>query len=262
MIKFLLVITLLLLPFYNTHALRLDSTGSVVGGTAQGLDANYDIEDTIDGANSAANAVKIGADGTGRYLCIYDDATTGRQFLPCDSNGNTVAVDRDITIFTNQEVCFVDEENSNADVMCFDPDHTGAGDGEVTINNLDLVVAGPITGEIAVDLRTVASVDLSADATGCRGQWYINNDADAIDFTLCPAAAGLSACFRDNAGGVITVDTADTGDTIKLDGTALTAGNAIDSPGNDGDQICLLALDASTWINVSTLGTWVDGGAD
>jgi hypothetical protein len=38
--------------------------------------------------------------------------------------------------------------------------------------------------------------------------------------------------------------------------------DAIDSAGNLGDFICLLAIDTTTWINLGRSGTWVDGGAD
>ena len=58
------------------------------------------------------------------------------------------------------------------------------------------------------------------------------------------------------------VDTDNTSDTIVLDGTALTAGNAIDSPGNRGDFICLMAINTSTWVSLGRSGTWIDGEAD
>ena len=61
---------------------------------------------------------------------------------------------------------------------------------------------------------------------------------------------------------LVFADPDDAADTIVLDGTALTAGNAIDSPGTAGDFMCLLAIDATLWLSLGRSGTWVDGGAD
>lgn len=83
-----------------------------------------------------------------------------------------------------------------------------------------------------------------------------------IDYTLPGAAAGLVCCFANRFAQIVTVDPADGVDTIILDGTALTAGNAIDSPGTAGDQICLIGLDATNWWSSGRVNTWVDGGAD
>ena len=52
------------------------------------------------------------------------------------------------------------------------------------------------------------------------------------------------------------------GDVIWLDGTALAAGNAIDSPGDTGDYIALWAINDTDWFAMGTRGTWIDGGAD
>jgi hypothetical protein len=123
------------------------------------------------------------------------------------------------------------------------------------------LTTGTLNGAVAVTADTDATVTLNA--SDCYGAWRINNDDDVIDYTLPSAVAGMSICFYDNAanGQVVTVDSA-AGDIIVLDGTALDAADAIDSPGDRGDFICLLAIDATNWISLGMNGTWVDGGAD
>jgi hypothetical protein len=78
-----------------------------------------------------------------------------------------------------------------------------------------------ITGSSKITLDTDAAITLLP--TDCNNATRINNDADAIDYTLPTAATGLVIIFYDKAGGVITVDAA-SGDEICLNGTDLTAG--------------------------------------
>ena len=39
-------------------------------------------------------------------------------------------------------------------------------------------------------------------------------------------------------------------------------GDAIDSPGNAGNFIVLMAVDDTRWVTLGRSGVWVDGGAD
>jgi hypothetical protein len=101
---------------------------------------------------------------------------------------------------------------------------------------------------------------ISLDQSDCNNELHINADADAVFFALPSARKGLTVAFYDDAGGVITVDTA-TGDLISLDGTDLDAGDSIDSSGAKGEAIVLIAIDATTWITWGPgNGTWVDAG--
>jgi hypothetical protein len=116
-----------------------------------------------------------------------------------------------------------------------------------------------LTGASEVTLDTDATITLAV--TDCNNELRVNSDADAIDYTLPDVQAGLCIMFYDKGGGVITVDAA-AGDVICLDGTDLTAANAIDSPGDTGDFICLFGIDNNFWVSLGRSGTWVDGGAD
>ena len=120
---------------------------------------------------------------------------------------------------------------------------------------------GTLTGEVGITLDTASTIDISS-AANARGQMRVNNDNDVIDYTLPPAEAGLNICFYSRYAAIVTVDMDDGSDTLILNGTALTAGNAIDSAGGAGDFICLLAIDSTYWLSLGRTGTWADGGAD
>ena len=115
-------------------------------------------------------------------------------------------------------------------------------------------MAGVLTGLLDVRLHTTTPVTLTA--AQCRGSWNINNSNSAKTIVLPPAAVGLHCCFQTDFAQVFTVDTADTSDTIRLDGVALTAGRAIDSPATAGAFVCLLAKDSATWNTAGRSGTW------
>lgn len=119
------------------------------------------------------------------------------------------------------------------------------------------------------NVRAVTLVTLDTDnaitlsTTNCFGTIRINNDDDAIDYTLPAAQTGLVITFANALyAQIITVDS-DAGDIIIMnDGTLLDAGNAIDSSGAKTDKGTLVALDDTYWILFSQQNTWVDGGAD
>jgi hypothetical protein len=79
----------------------------------QTLDNAFDQGKVIDGANSLANAVRIGDGST--PICIYTDATLGPQVRPCtDANVKTV-------VPTNFTWALYDEEGASA-IETVDPD--------------------------------------------------------------------------------------------------------------------------------------------
>jgi len=136
------------------------------------------------------------------------------------------------------------------------------GDVEIGNSNTDaaLAVTGVLSGKTGITLDTDATIVLTTAM--CKNSARFNNDADAIDYTLPAAEAGLVVLFYDIAGGVITVDPVDGTDTIYLNGASVGAGDAIDSPGAVGDFIALMAIDNTRWISLGRSGTWIDGGAD
>lgn len=83
------------------------------GGTAQGLDANFDIRKDIDGANSEPNAFVVG-DGPTRCAKFWGDLTEGFVFKPCVL-GNTL-----LRAWNGFKVIIRDVAGA-ADMLTFDP---------------------------------------------------------------------------------------------------------------------------------------------
>lgn len=134
-----------------------------------------------------------------------------------------------------------------------------------------IVYAQPMRGggsHISRSITDLIDVTLDSDPTivltaaECQNGVRVNNDNDVIDYTLPDAVAGQSCVFQSLFAQVVTVDCFDTNESIVLDGTALTAGNAIDSPGTAGDYILLVAISSTQWVSMGRSGTWIDGGAD
>jgi len=146
---------------------------------------------------------------------------------------------------------------------------TSTGVTDINFSAINLVSTGAVLG--AMNIVTTTDGTESPTAKQMHGSMFIADHGTATsdtDYTLPTATAGMTACFYDNgdgAGGII-IDAA-AGDIIHLDGTALDAADAIDSPGvagdgANGDFICLAAIDATTWLTLGRSGTWVDGGTD
>lgn len=113
--------------------------------------------------------------------------------------------------------------------------------------------SGTIQGGVAV-----SSVGTGGTESAATGQWVFVTAA--VTRTLPSVSqAGQSICYYSTGANVVTIEVNGT-DVIVLDGTALTGGNTIDSPGTAGDFACLLS-NGTNWYVLGKAGTWVDGGA-
>jgi hypothetical protein len=128
------------------------------------------------------------------------------------------------------------------------------------INDLDDVAW---VGKSTYVSSTAATYDIVADGgyTACGGRWFVNGDADAIEFTLPAATQGDVCCFADDSGGIISVNPDDATDFIVVDGTSYGAGDELDLSSGDGNFVCLQAKDGDEWIARGRIGTLSDGGA-
>jgi hypothetical protein len=97
------------------------------------LDNAFDEGKSIDGANSLANAVRIG-DGTNQW-CLYRDASLGLLMVPC-----TAAAVRQF-VQTNQTGGAYSEEAA-ADIYVIDPDALSASTGTMTMQTGFQFIAG------------------------------------------------------------------------------------------------------------------------
>lgn len=136
---------------------------------------------------------------------------------------------------------------------------TNTGTYNLTVTG-SAIFSGTLQGGVLVS--NVSDTTATILSTTALGTMFNCTNAAGCDLTLPTAVAGLNFCARDsNDEGVVTIDAA-TGDEIELDGFGVGTADAIDSAGDKGDFICLLALDATTWASMGRSGTWVDGGAD
>lgn len=123
-----------------------------------------------------------------------------------------------------------------------------------------------VTSKVLHLAHTTVGSPVVLTGAQCRGAIHKNTAASTRDFTLCDgeSGGGQMVCFEDYAGGIITVDVADTGETIRLsNGTSLTAGNAIDMAAGIGNGFCMLSDTATAWhVLPGAVGTITDGGAD
>lgn len=78
---------------------------------------------------------------------------------------------------------------------------------------------------------------------------------------VCDRASGAFYIIVTRDAEKIEVVFTDTSDQFVLDGTALTAGNELDSAGGAGNFATIACLATNTWHVLGKSGIWVDGGA-
>ena len=175
-------------------------------------------------------------------------------------------------------VRYVAQEGDDMTIeLAADEEDDTADEAQITMGAnglLDVSVGGTDIASIGTGLSALANANLNTTATGTRtadgvaatGVWvnyYVNDDNDAIKYTLPAVQAGMVVTFANSnvgASSIITIEI-DDADKISLNGTLLDAGDTIDSPAAAGSCITLLGVDGVRWITINRTGTWVDGGA-
>jgi hypothetical protein len=249
-----------------------DSTEEVieVGDDGTGTHKFYPGAHTTDASDLSSGTIpvdRVGAahidDTTEIKLCIdegYDsipefDDTTGE--MTCKKSTQTT-ISGEVTaadFLVYKAGSFQDVEMSGDAEM--------DEDGVVTLDPaINFATTGTITGNINVVLDATTSD--SPTGTDLRGSMLVYSNAGVVTITLPDVdtvGLGASACFYDgDATAILTIDL-DGDDKFLLDDTLLDAGDTIDSPGDLGDFICIMAIDAdTTWATLGRRGTWVDDG--
>lgn len=115
--------------------------------------------------------------------------------------------------------------------------------------SLQAAMAALSPGSLVVDAdgRTILAAE--------SGTTYSNEGASAIDpFILPAAAAGLRfGFFVQDADGIRV--TAAAGDTIRVGASVSGAGGKIENS-TIGGSVLLMALNATEWVALSSVGTW------
>jgi len=107
-----------------------------------------------------------------------------------------------------------------------------------------------------VEANTAGSGSPNVLIAAESGKVFTNEGSTATNYhTLPTAAAGLTYTFiRSDASDDIRI-TANTGDVIVLAGTSTKAAGYVESQ-NQWDLIVLVAVDATSWVATTVMGTW------
>lgn len=229
------------------------TAGTTIGGVEIVLDSDIGSLTTDTGKTVQAFDTDLSdlADGT------LTGSKVGTGIDADNITGGTVADARVASTITRDS-----EWDTAAEINAATTDEdflTESGSYSINTSGFGTFVSGLSAGVIVTTVTTTTS---SPAAITILGGVFICTNAAGCDVTLPGASPGMSACWRDgDGGGVVTIDAA-AGDEIELDGVGVGVAEAIDSAGDKGDFICLLAVDATTWVSLGRSGTWVDGGAD
>lgn len=264
-------------------------TNATVGGSAlSGANTGDEVTATeaVQGVAEIATQAEANA-GTGTNLMVTADK------LEAWDGGANIATVGTITSGTWQGTTVaVDQGGTGAATLTDGGVLLGSGTGAVTamavLADGEMIVGDGTTDPVAesgATLRTsigvgtgdtLALTAVTASGTGSRLPIFTESHAvahtltntecygavyyvtGAVDIQLPNIEAGMSITVI--ADGAVVVSIApDTGDTLRLDGTDLTASNEADSTGTLGDIAVLTYHSANKWYVASN--SWVDGGA-
>jgi hypothetical protein len=226
----------------------------------------------IDIGSADVTDVTILTDGGADSLTIGGnaDADYGITF---DSDNN------DLTILWEEDNAELEIKDNTADHEELVIDLDTATDNEIGIGTtnpsgvtqlsfgaLNMVTTGSIAGRIPIG--TTITGNQSLNTSDLHGKFYMVTAACTITLDAASDAGyGASVMFFVRDGTETVIIEIDGSDKINLDGSALDAGDTIDSPGSAGDWVTLMSVtdtDGSGtdgWLVLGKSGTWTDGGA-
>lgn len=137
---------------------------------------------------------------------------------------------------------------------------------DLSLGAINLLTTGTIAGRVPIGSDITGNISLNT--TDLIGKVYFVTAACTItlDKVSDVGFGAVVGFYVRDVSETVTIEV-DDADKIKLYGTALAAGNTIDSPGAAGDYIFLMSVtdaDGSGtdgWITFGGSGTWTDGGA-
>jgi len=208
----------------------------------------------IYGENDSSNTITSSATGWTFAKAIIANETAGIQV---GATGVKITSDNDGAItFLGTSAGYDEDLTINLD----DTENTAVFSSSTGVTKLDfsalnLATTGIITG--AMNTNSDANGMSAAEMTtaGMYGTMFWATGAGT--WALPGAATGMNFCVYSTTAAAIVINP-DDGDTIVLNGTALSAGDSITSASGAGDFICLLAKDANTWYTLGRSGAWTD----
>lgn len=202
---------------YTSGTIIVTGTGTTAvssrgGGTAQGLDANFDIQNEINGATSAKPLIVW--NGT-QGFDLLGDPTLGGVIKPRPLG------DTPWYIWPNFEGCVKDVENGYTNFLCINPDAFGTGSGTLTF----------MTGEQLVVSNLGIEFNESDTNPSCSsGKYTIYADTSEAKLKQCQNGT------VSDLGSTVT-----SGIIIKATDESVTSSTTM----QDDDEL-LVALDANT----------------
>ena len=137
--------------------------------------------------------------------------------------------------------------------------HTSSGITQVHFGGMDLSNVGVVAHEMSVrDQNSADSKTMGSTEMLQRWMFLSSVGTQQFAFNLVDSSEGWNVCFYDGDDTWGFEVDPDAADTIYLYGTALAAGEAINSDGNAGAQVCLVAVTSSIWIAHSMVGIWTE----
>jgi hypothetical protein len=123
-----------------------------------------------------------------------------------------------------------------------------------------LMATGRVDGTVGM-LESTADAALTVSvATHGHSSYFMNKGNSAANsiVTLPTAESGLQYCSKNYTGitQVLTLQTSAAGQYIDLDGTLTATGGFIHSDGAAGDGVCVIGVNATTWVAYPSKGTW------
>jgi hypothetical protein len=132
---------------------------------------------------------------------------------------------------------------------------SSTGVTSISLGSIGMVTTGTIQGAIKVNTDNNGMSQGEMTTAGVYGAFYVASGAGT--WNLPAVASGMNICIYSTTAAAVVVNP-DNGDTITLNGTALSAGDSITSASGAGDFICLIGVSDSSWLTLGRSGTWTD----
>lgn len=240
----------------DAGTIRMPNAGSIqFEADAAGTDVNalsVDASEVVQIAASGASGVTITPDTT-----ITGDLTvSGADINVAAAGVKLTGSNGSLTILglgDGQDEDIKIDLNTTANTITVSSPASSAA--EINFSALHLVTTGAILG--AININSDINGMSQGEMTTARVYGTMFFATGAGTWNLPAAAAGMSLCVYSTTAAAVVINP-DDGDTIVLNGTALSAGDSITSASAAGDFITLVALDANTWYTLGRSGTWTD----
>ena len=253
----------------TASALAANGANCSAGSAPLGVDANGAAESCTDFEEDLSNSAGLAAalsdetgSASGTPLTVFNQNPTFDGATISDSKllilDDATGADVNFKNYGNGLMAIYATNGSNNNSLFID---TEVADGGVVIqggSSAYIDIRTDLLAPTHVRLKTADTYTVGTDyGREGYGTLFINNDNDAIDYTLDGADAGKQLCFMQGQGvtGAITVQPA-AGDYLVKDSVRNTIATDYTSTGTGADKLCIVAVDDTDWLITEEVGTW------